>query len=289
MKWLRRIHLFAGLFMTPWVFLYGITGFLFNHPDTFSDRAVRFAGRSEVAGTPLEHFPTAPRLAEDLVEALNAKGGIREYALVDREAASYSRALLATAIGPGGEHSVRFDPVTAEVFLRSTQPAAKEPARWPGGSKLALRVPLREELAQGIPAVLSRLGIKTDTVSIRNLPDLLCTMSRKGRLWHVSYNLETGAISGRPVEEQAKRLSSRLFLTRMHLAYTYPSKVDARWFWAVAVDAMFVSMVFWGFSGLLMWWQMKKLRFWGALTLVLSAVVALALAVGMHEVLTFRA
>ena len=51
---------------------------------------------------------------------------------------------------------------------------------------------------------------------------------------------------------------------------------------------MFVSMVFWGISGMLMWWQMKKLRGWGAVTLVLSLSAA-ALAVGMHEVLASRA
>jgi hypothetical protein len=52
---------------------------------------------------------------------------------------------------------------------------------------------------------------------------------------------------------------------------------------------MFVAMVFWGASGLLMWWQMKKLRRWGLLTLIISAVIATAMAFGMHEVLVFRA
>ena len=100
--------------------------------------------------------------------------------------------------------------------------------------------------------------------------------------------MQTGATSAWPEEEAGGRLSTRRFLTGLHLAYTYPSRLDSRWFWALAVDAMFVSMVFWGCSGLLMWWQMKKLRGWGALTLVASAVVAMALAVGMHEVLASR-
>jgi hypothetical protein len=55
--------MFAGLFMTPWVFLYGMTGFLFNHPEAFPDREVRTASRAEVVGTALEDFPTAPELA----------------------------------------------------------------------------------------------------------------------------------------------------------------------------------------------------------------------------------
>jgi hypothetical protein len=31
--WIRRIHLFSGLFMLPWVLLYGVTALLFNHPN----------------------------------------------------------------------------------------------------------------------------------------------------------------------------------------------------------------------------------------------------------------
>ncbi len=291
MKWLRRVHLFAGLFMTPWVFLYGITGFLFNHPETLSDREVHFAGRSELAGTALEEFPNAKRMAEDVVAALNARGGggDEEYRLVDRDSATLSRTLFVTATGDGGEHSVRFDPDSAEIFVRSSVKSGPPAPRWPGGAKLALPVTPHDRLARGVPEVLTKLGVKATEVAVRTPPELLCTVEREGRRWHVAYNIETGAISGSPVEEQSKRLSSRLFLTRMHLAYTYPSQFDARWFWAIAVDAMFVSMVFWGFSGLLMWWQMKKLRAWGAVTLVLSVLAATALALGMHEVLSFRA
>jgi hypothetical protein len=74
----------------------------------------------------------------------------------------------------------------------------------------------------------------------------------------------------------------------MHLAFTYPSRVDVRWFWAVAVDAMFVAMVFWGLSGILMWWQMKNQRRWGIATLLVSALVATALAAGMHDILALQ-
>ena len=41
LRLIRRIHLYTGLFMTPWVFLYGVSGFLFNHPGAFSGGDVR--------------------------------------------------------------------------------------------------------------------------------------------------------------------------------------------------------------------------------------------------------
>src|SRR3954465_14895470 len=78
MKLVRRSHMYAGLFLIPWVFLYGVTAFLFNHPDAFPDREVRTSSRADAAGTPLECFPTAPTLATAVVDALNSRsdGGV---------------------------------------------------------------------------------------------------------------------------------------------------------------------------------------------------------------------
>lgn len=74
----------------------------------------------------------------------------------------------------------------------------------------------------------------------------------------------------------------RRYLLRLHMAHGYPVQQNARWYWAIAVDAMFATMVFWGLSGVLMWWQIKRTRLWGALCLVLSSVAATWLAIGMH-------
>ena len=49
---------------------------------------------------------------------------------------------------------------------------------------------------------------------------------------------------------------------------------------------MALVMVFWGASGLFMWWQVKATRRWGFVVLLVSAVAAAALGFGMHDVLT---
>jgi hypothetical protein len=58
-----------------------------------------------------------------------------------------------------------------------------------------------------------------------------------------------------------------------------------RWLWAIGVDAMFVSMVFWGFSGLFMWWQLKAVRRLGAIVAAAGILVAALLALAMYPVL----
>jgi hypothetical protein len=289
LKLVRRVHLFAGLFMTPWVFLYGVTGFLFNHPDAFPDRAICTTDRAAIAGTGLERFPAAPELADRIVEALNARANSTGYRLIRRESAAYSRALFVTATGGGREHSVRFDPESGAALIRSTALSETSSIPWPPGTSVSLADPPRDQLTRGVPALLGKLGIDAASTTIRNPPDLVCTIENEGRRWRVAYNLQSGALSARPADDPEGGLSTRLFLTRLHLSFTYPSRIDARWFWAIAVDAMFVAMVFWGVSGLLMWWQIKKLRAWGLVILALSILVATAMAAGMHAVLAARA
>ncbi len=112
-------------------------------------------------------------------------------------------------------------------------------------------------------------------------------MEGEGQVWRVGFNMQTGTLTGRPEDapRAGESLSNRRFLLRLHTAHGYPSQVNARWIWAVAVDVMFVCMVGWGITGLLMWWQMKNVRRIGAVLLVLSAIVSVAVAIGMHSMM----
>ena len=95
------------------------------------------------------------------------------------------------------------------------------------------------------------------------------------------------AIAGKSAgEEERQELSARRFLLRLHTAHGYPGEANARWYWAVVVDAMAFVMVFWGLTGLVMWWQIKATRRAGAVVLTLSAVAATALGFAMHSAMT---
>ncbi len=86
MKLVRRAHLYAGLFMTPWVFLYGITATLFNHPlELLSDveQTQRSIALADLAGTPLATFPTPQALASQVVNAINANANTADGANPD--------------------------------------------------------------------------------------------------------------------------------------------------------------------------------------------------------------
>src|SRR5215207_1607931 len=67
----RRTHLYLGLFLLPWAVLYGVSGFLFNHPTAFADAPTATFGTSELAGTPMESVLKPQDVAAQVVTALN--------------------------------------------------------------------------------------------------------------------------------------------------------------------------------------------------------------------------
>ena len=73
------------------------------------------------------------------------------------------------------------------------------------------------------------------------------------------------------VEREVFRAPS--FLERMHRRRGYRHKYALEDLWAFSVDLVIVAMVFWGASGLWMWWELKPTRRWG--TICVAAGVAL--------------
>ena len=311
----RRAHLYLGLFLLPWAVMYGATGFLFNHPSAFADAPTSTFGRSELAGTPMESLPKPDAVAGQVVAALNerAKDG-KPYSLVEPEKARYTREFaFATVKADGTDVSILFDVNTPRGTVRSkpTAPPAKptEPAPFAigAGTKggrgersdakgepashtglLSLPDPLHERVKAAVPVVLERTGFPTGDVTITSVPDLSFRMTDGAKTWRVTYNAMAGAVSGVPADDvpPPEELSVHRFLTHMHLTSGFPGSPNTKWFWAVVVDAMAFVMVFWGVSGLFMWWQIKATRRWGFLVLLFSVAAATALGLGMHELLT---
>ncbi|WP_406698112.1 hypothetical protein V5E97_04555 [Singulisphaera sp. Ch08] len=394
MKLVRRAHLYAGLFMTPWVFLYGVTGMLFNHPQVFSDieQKNRSITPADLAGTPLATFPRPGVLASQVVAAINAadeSGKAPRYRVVNPDEASFAREYITSIPGGETDHLVRLDLANGVGTVRTT-PSRKDAERetQPPFARRPVRLesPPMEAVTKSVSMLLTRFGLpqtpqvpnpsgepreragegrqrterpeaggsgrrgegdpsgrpapdasspatpgterraggrpernrgeeatgKQETQATAATPsgpggpaggrggrggigrgaapagpDLNFQMEGEGKVWQVGYNIQTGTLTGRPEDapRTGESLSNRRFLLRLHTAHGYPAQLNSRWIWAVAVDVMFVCMVGWGITGLLMWWQMKNVRRVGTVILVLSAIVSVAVAIGMHSMM----
>ena len=155
---LRRGHLYAGLFLLPWAVLYGVTGFLFNHPNAFPDQPARPFGPADTAGTPLAAYPPAADTAAQLVTALNAGG--TKYTLVNSEKAAFGREFaFATVTTPTHVHSVLVEAATGTGVVR-TRDVVPPPTAAPFAADkgVAIPDPPHARVTAALPAVLDRVG-----------------------------------------------------------------------------------------------------------------------------------
>lgn len=297
---LRRVHLYLGLLLLPWAVMYGVTAFLFNHPAAFSDQPTVPFGREAVAGTPLEGVPSPRTQAEQVVAKLNElHHPAAPYTLGPGEA-KYSREFAfatATAKADGRTVSVLIDPRTGTGTVSSSPTKPKgDPAPFthtppppahagPWADPIRLSPSLPERVKTAVPVILDRTGFASENVTVTSVPDLVFPIEADGRTWAATYNATTGTVTGAPAEPPAGP-TWRQYLLRLHTAHGYPGEPNARWGWAVVVDVMAAVLVFWGLSGLVMWWQVKATRLPGAVVLVLSAVVATAFGFAMHAAMT---
>jgi hypothetical protein len=275
--------------MFPWVLLYGTTALLFNHAGAFADRPLRTLSRNDFMGTALEQMADPAVDAEQAVAALNASFASRgrlepPFRLVKPERAVYTRdVIVARARGAGQEHSVLLDLPSGTAFVTTTEQLAGEQ---PPFAMRGLKVPgsLGERVKAALPQALTRQGLAADDAGIAIGAELLFLVEADGRVWRAAYHPQTGAVSGVAIDsDRSAGLTMRQFLTQLHLTHGYPSQAGVKWAWALIVDVMFVSMIFWGISGLLMWWQIKSVRAAGAVVLTASLTLATILAFGMHR------
>ncbi len=298
--------------MLPWVLLYGLTALLFNHPNVLT------APGTEVAYFSLDDaeaklLPDADQLAEKAVTnvaaVLKAADSSQSIEIATPSNASFSRQMFGSTSNDEFDASVVVDFATGKGYLkkRKKKEEPKEPkedAKPSLENKIDIKLDADPvgDFRKGVASLLKESDFDAEKVRIRSLPALEFDAIVDGEPMRMKLVQKSGGRgrSGsdntdkkkdKPVTYDAtlsvvgqhpRDMSARSFLLRLHMAHGYPNQANVRWFWAVAVDLMFASMVFWGLSGVVMWWQIKRTRKIGFVILGASAIVALWLAIGMH-------
>lgn len=273
MLWVRRVHLYSGMLMLPWVMLYGITATLFNHPGCLSDVE---RDSLDIADEHLDIIPPPHELAGQLLEALELAGAVAQ--IGTPHGARYSGAIV---LQERTDAHDRFFVVDAESGRASTttRPRRDKPTPAPFAQKdwFAGDKPL-DAFEQAMESEVSKAPLK-----LRSAPRLRFRATIDGDQWYLDYDLADGHLTAATSPRESPPL--RDFAQALHLAHGYPPKVGLRWLWAVLVDLMFLTLVFWGTSGVLMCLQMKRLRSKGLLLLGIGVAIAVWLVVSMHGLL----
>ncbi len=90
-------------------------------------------------------------------------------------------------------------------------------------------------------------------------------ITRHHALFHRRILLDPKAATVSIEREEFRGLN---FLERMHRRRGFQDPYAVEDTWAFTVDLSVLTLVFWGFSGIWMWWGIRQARFWGGVCLV---------------------
>ena len=273
----RRVHLYAGLFLLPWVFLYGATGAMYNHHDLFPYPTIETVD----VGDSLAGLPTAQELAEQVTAAIAAESPDAEVALHPDSTPEFTGDLMFETNSGGARKVVHIDPVSGHATI-NTFPENEERT----GSALPVRnVKLSpdpfENARKDARLVLETAGLDANGVRPLGWTKLNYLATVDGEPARVTYVLKDGHVD---VEKYTGEdgMNPRAFLLRLHTSHGQPPHWNYRFVWSLFVDAMAIAMVGWGLTGLVMWWTIKRTRLIGAGVMIASVATAAVMFFGME-------
>ncbi len=251
---LRRGHLYLGLFLLPWAFLYGVTGFLFNHPTWFSDSPVIYFDSRDLVGTDLEKPPELNAFAKTIVAVLNEHNtSDSKWAAVDGTARLTTRDSFVANVQSGSRSfffvldtnmqtglirentTKRPKPsiapfATSELIKSDPQNQSSQSSRPQTLDGLKQLKSIVDCIQAAAPTIMERKGLPTGTALVNSVPDLKFTVTDQDKKWTASYNLLTKQVTGVEGEPRAD-LPWRSFLLMLHLGHNYPNEFNTKWFW----------------------------------------------------------
>ncbi|MEM7229089.1 MAG: PepSY domain-containing protein [Planctomycetota bacterium] len=264
MKLVRRIHMYFGLVLTPFVLLYGITAMLFNHPAWFSSGITESVEAGHFAEV---EFDAADVLAAAIVSELTDEHEL-DVALIEGEDVRLRGDFIIDATTEEARTRYRLSRSDLSGTRQITEITPDVETPFPD----AVVSPFGEPIETITTAIKDET--EAERVRVRVAPDVEFAVTVDDEIWAVSCDVNTGALTVRPSDEPRRAIETRSFLTRLHVSRGYPSEVTARWIWAVIVDVVAGLMIFWALSGILMWWQMKPTRMVGGVTVVIGLALA---------------
>ncbi|AUX23107.1 hypothetical protein SOCEGT47_036260 [Sorangium cellulosum] len=276
MKVVRRLHMYLGLLLFPWILLFGISGMLFNHPEIGRD-----IDRRELSGEELSALtgfrPWEPGdLARQVVGQLNA-GSPAPYVLDEGSPAFSGWPIFAAPGGDGGRHVLILNLDDGSATLSRHAPDPEAPPAPFAGAAIDLPEHRMAAVQEQVKELLPRLGVEAGgplRAHPKVSPELRFRVrDADARSWNVTYDLGTGRLDGRLDDAEGQPRFVEV-LEKLHTTHHYPVHGGMTWLWALFADITGVTLVLWALSGLAMWWQMKPTRVIGAAGIAVALAVA---------------
>jgi hypothetical protein len=272
---LRRVHLYAGLFLLPWVFLYGVTGAMFNHQGLFPDVTIQALEASVLTDSAMAEFPAPAAFAEQVVRALRESAGDVTIKLANEPGAEFTNPVSFELFESGNRYVVEINPVThaSKVVGYPKNDETLEPLL-KDVHNIKLDPDPHEAARRSVKQILDEVGLVSTSDPMPFAWTKLNFLANiDGEPARVTYVLKDGHVDVTRYEGE-DGMSPRQFFLRLHTAHGRSPHWNGRSLWSLMIDVMAIAMVTWGLTGLLMWWQIKRTRLIGGAVMLLSIATA---------------
>ena len=280
---IRRLHLYAGLFLLPWVLLYGITGAMYNHQGLFPDVTTQHVGSAALAQTAMAEFPSPDQFAQLIVEELRKTSGIENIQLATNPRAEFTNDLTFEVFESGNRHVVHIDPIdqTSKVVSFPKKTEQLEPVL-DGINNIRLDADPHELARTSVNAILDKAGIDAQTAKPFAWCKLNFLAEIDGEPARVTYVLKDGHVDVTKFRGEDGMTTRSLFM-RLHTSHGRSPHWNGRSIWSLFIDTMAIAMVTWAVTGIFMWWQIKRTRWIGGVIIVISIATAVVMYLSMHD------
>lgn len=272
LKVIRRTHLYAGLALVPWVLMYAVSGLIFNHPSLSGSPGVHRFVRDDLPPDVLADVPEPNAAADAALLAMRAAAPRAEIELDPSLPPKYGGFLQAQGevddqrvrlfLGErSGNGSLRMSPVEVPEQPEAFAQLESMPVE-------GLEAAVFERMAT---AAAELWVSEPEALELKSAPELTFIATIDGRPWRVTYD----AVNQKPEFEELEEPEIRTsrILARLHMTHTYPADFGVAWMHAFVVDLTIICLIMWSITGVVMWWQLRRLRRIGWVVM-LSGVVA---------------
>jgi len=291
MKFNRRLHMYTGLLLFPWLLFFGVSGVLFNHPRWFDGVEIEERRlKAEQLQTLTELKPwNAQDVALNVVQRINEQQAT-QYTLDETFASQIAGWPILTAPGDGARYMLILDLDEAQGIL-SKRPVS--PARQaPPFADVHVDLPqyTMAQVERDVSGLLGELGLEARTELKAHpamKPEIRFRMKdSEGTLWQVTYDVGSGRLGGRRAVDKPE-IGFNDLMSRMHKTHHYPINFGAKTLWALFADVTGLTLVLWSVTGVIIWWQIKPSRVIGVVALAAGLMVALGIMSGIRHDLQF--
>ena len=258
-KAIRRVHLYLGLILIPWLFLYGVTALLFNHGMWFTDREDVSLQSSEPL---LEDAHIAAQLVADELQ----EQGLQ---LVP-ESAQWIGSVSLKGELEGSTVRISLNPEGYGGMLRTRPEETPEPEWTKAIDDWSLvDEEQQEDIEHNIQQMIQPVNPDITDIEVNRYPNLRFQVEKDSEIYTVDVRHKRGL----SIYETEGAQNLRTKMLRLHTMHGDPGYAGAKWVWARIVDVVGVAMMVWALSGIVMWWQIRGTRNQGAWAIALGIVM----------------